>query len=55
LEKYSFTSLAIIPLKKIKPIKLGIAIAPLRVSVSNQTKGTSTMEPRKAAITKSQA
>jgi len=38
LEKYSFISLAIIPLKKTKPIKLGIAIAPLRALVSNQTK-----------------
>ena len=38
LEKYSFVSFAITPLKKTKPIKLGIAIAPLRALVSNKTK-----------------
>jgi len=38
LEKYDFTSLVNIPLKKSRPIKLGIAIAPLRALVSNQTK-----------------
>ena len=38
LEKYDFTSLANIPLKKSRPIKLGIAIALLRALVSNKTK-----------------
>ena len=38
LEKYSFTSVANTPLKKIRPIKLGMAIAPLRALVSNKTK-----------------